>query len=288
MEKYDCVHIHADAANKLLVSAIAAKRAGTKSIILHSHAAGADGNHRRLKRIFHKTSRLFLKYFGTEFVACSDLAASWMFPRIPREKVKIIKNGIVLDKFRYNAEKRRNIRKNLRIESEILIGHVGRFAWQKNHDYLIDIMEQLRIELPNTKLLLVGTGPEEDRIRRLVTEKRLSRDVIFYGTSDRVHDLYQAMDVFVLPSRFEGLPIVGVEAQAAGLPVIFSDSITKEAKLTQNVEYIETTKEAVMKWVDRIRAFAHIKRRDTYQELKRQGYDIENTVHSFLKLYHGE
>ena len=141
-QSYNCVHIHADVANKLLVSGLAAKSVGVKKIILHSHAAGVDGKHRKLKKIFHKLCRRMLKHIGNEYVACSNLAATWMFPNIPPNKIVTINNGVDLDKFRYNITKRRQMRVELGIDSEILLGHVGRFAYQKNHEYLIEISMQ--------------------------------------------------------------------------------------------------------------------------------------------------
>ena len=108
-EKYDCVHIHADVANKLLVSGLASKTAGVKKIILHSHAAGVDGNHRKLKVFMHKGCRGLLKAIGTDYVACSDLAAHWMFPGVPEKYINIIKNGVDLDRFRYNEDSRQEV-----------------------------------------------------------------------------------------------------------------------------------------------------------------------------------
>ena len=116
-EKYDCVHIHADVANKLLVSGLASKTAGVKKIILHSHAAGVDGNHRKLKVFMHKGCRGLLKAIGTDYVACSDLAAHWMFPGVPEKYITIIKNGVDLDRFRYNEDSRQEVRRELGLKN---------------------------------------------------------------------------------------------------------------------------------------------------------------------------
>lgn len=284
-KRYDCVHIHADVANKLLISGLAAKRVGVKKIILHSHAAGVDGNHRGLKLLFHQACRRFLKYIGTDFVACSDLAAQWMFPNISQDKICIINNGVDLDKFRYNIETREKVRNELGITDELLIGHVGRFAYQKNHKYLVEIMKQVKAKKLNARLLLVGEGPDEKKIKSLVTESNLEDSVIFYGTSSKVNELFQAMDVFVLPSHFEGLPIVGVEAQASGLPVIFSDQITKEAKLIELVRFLPITDDSVYSWVNQIIDLSEKARKDSYFELRKKHFSIYDTIDSFLKLY---
>ena len=174
------------------------------------------------------------------------------------------------------------------LEKNKIIGHVGRFAYQKNHEYLIKIMERLHRIDPNINLLLIGEGPEKKRIRDLVKSKGLEDTIIFYGTSNSVNDLFQAMDVFVLPSHFEGLPIVGVEAQASGLPVLFSNQITPEAKITQNVEFLGINEENIEEWVKQIMLAIEEKRVDSYQDLKKRKFSIQDTIFSFLSLYKGE
>lgn len=211
-----------------------------------------------------------------------------MFPNIAKERIIIINNGVDLEKFRFNPEIRDKERKKLGLEKNKIIGHVGRFAYQKNHEYLIKIMERLHRIDPNIKLLLIGEGPEKKRIRDLVKSKGLEDTIIFYGTSNSVNDLFQAMDVFVLPSHFEGLPIVGVEAQASGLPVLFSNQITPEAKITQNVEFLGINEENIEEWVKQIMLAIEEKRVDSYQDLKKRKFSIQDTIFSFLSLYKGE
>lgn len=289
--KYDCIHIHADVANKLFVSGIAGKISGAKRIILHSHASGVDGNHRKLKMIYHKCCRRFLKFIGSDFVSCSDLAAAWMFPNLSQSKVTTIKNGVDLEKFRFNPQARMMVRHNLGIENATVLGHIGRFAYQKNHTFLIDIFAKLKKQMPNAILLLIGEGDLEPIIRNKVTCLGLNNDVIFYGTSNKAFELYQAMDVFVLPSKFEGLPLVGVEAQASGLPVIFSDKVTRKAKLTDNVYFLPVEDGNDSVWIEKIvemqRTAALESRSSTYMALKEKGFDIYDTIITFLNLYMG-
>ncbi len=284
-QPYECVHIHADVANKLLVSGLAAKYAGTKKIILHSHAAGVDGNHRGLKILFHKICRRLLKSIGTDYVACSDMAGEWMFPNVKTEDIKIINNGINLEKFRYNPEKRIEIRKKLGLEKKIILGHIGRFAYQKNHEYLLQIMEKIKECDSDIRLLLIGEGPEEEKIRFLAHEKKLDDLILFYGISNDVDELLQAIDIFLLPSHFEGLPIVGVEAQAAGLPVLFSNHITREAKIIESAEFLGITENNIGEWIDRIKNYTNYERRDTYQKLKNCKFSIDDTIDDLLNLY---
>lgn len=287
--KYDFVHIHADVANKLLVSALAAKRVGVKRVVVHSHAAGVDGNHRTFKVVVHRLCRIFLKNVATDFVACSDVAAVWMYPGIPKEKVMIIQNGIDLEKFRFKDNIRQNVREQLGITDEVLIGHVGRFAYQKNHEYILKIAKALKEKQMHSKILLVGEGPEKDRIKAVAEEMNLNDILVFYGTSNEVEKLFMAMDVFVLPSHFEGLPIVGVEAQASGLPVIFSDKITSQAKLLDDVTFLGIEDADISSWVDDVNHYGSMRRDRTeaYKRLREEKYSIEDTVQSFMSLYLG-
>lgn len=286
-EGYQCVHIHADTANKLLISGLSAKTAGVPKVILHSHSSGIDGGRIRLKLIIHRLCRRLLKYVATDFVSCSELATEWMFPNVDRSRVKIINNGVALDRFRFNEEVRCRVRKELGIDEEILVGHVGRFIYQKNHEYLIDIMKRVTDDGINAKLLLIGTGVDEDAIRAKTESLGLSDRVLFYGTSDRVNELMQAMDVFVMPSRFEGLPIVGVEAQAAGLPVVFSDKITREAAVLKNAVFCPITKAAVQEWAEHVKRCAEqqVPRSQGAVMMKERGFDISDVVAAFLELY---
>lgn len=287
--KYDFVHIHADVANKLLVSALAAKRAGVKRVVVHSHAAGVDGNHRAFKMMIHRLCRIFLRRVATDFVACSDVAAEWMYHGMLKENVMIIQNGIDLEKFHFKDNIRQNVREQLGITDEVLIGHVGRFAYQKNHEYILKIAKALKEKQVHCKVLLVGEGPEKDRIKAVAEEMNLNDILVFYGTSNEVEKLFMAMDVFVLPSYFEGLPIVGVEAQASGLPVIFSDKITSQAKLLDDVTFLGIEDADISSWVDDVKHYGSMRRDRTeaYKRLREEKYSIEDTVQSFMSLYLG-
>ena len=284
---YDCAHIHGDLAYLLLIFAKAARRAGVKKIILHSHAAGIDGRLRRAKGALHALTRRALKRCATDFVACSDRAARWMYPNLDAGRVVQVNNGVDLDRFAFDSQTRARVRGELGLEDAFVVGHVGRFAWQKNHEYLLRAFSAIRARVPWARLLMVGEGPLFDGTRALAGELGLLDDVIFYGASYDVGGLMQAMDLFALPSHFEGLPVVGVEAQAAGLPVIFSDAVTRQAKLTDSAWFLPTDEGAVELWARRALdvAGAQIDRRQGLQAVKRAGFAIEDTVAAFLALY---
>lgn len=286
--KYDCVHIHSDVANKLYIAGKAAKKAGISKIIFHSHASEVDGNYRKIKRQLHKLTRRKLKDIGTRFVACSDVAAKWMYPNINSQDITIINNGIDLDKFRFNSKVRQQVRKKLKLNDNLIIGHIGRFSYQKNHQYIIEIFSKLVLHEPKARLLLVGEGPDREVIENLVKEKNLENNVIFYGLSNHVEKLLQAMDIFILPSHFEGLPIVGVEAQTAGVPVIFSDQISKESKLTNNVTFLPIKANNISQWVTTIEKYKDYSiniRLNAYKMVKNKKFDIDSTIQEFVSLY---
>ncbi len=282
---YDAVHIHGDVAYKLLVYSVAARLAGVGKIILHSHASGTDGAHRDIKRRLHLLSRRFLKWTGTEYVSCSDLAADWMFPNVNAKKITIIHNGVDLDKFRFSPDARQAMREAWDLGDAFVLGHVGRFEYQKNHTYLIDVFRAVKDRIPGARLFLVGEGSLQEEIRKKVDRCGLSGDVIFAGLSREVPKLLSAFDLFVLPSHFEGLPIVGVEAQAAGLPVLFADTITREAKLTGDAQFLPIGEGDIARWTDAVEACRDKERNDPYDSLKAQHFSLDDTIREFLELY---
>ena len=282
---YEAVHIHGDVAYKLLVYSVAARLSGVKTILLHSHASGTDGNHRGLKKKLHMASRRFLKWTGTGYVSCSDLAADWMFPNVRSKKITIIHNGVDLDKFRFDPVKRDAMRSEWGLEDAFVLGHVGRFEYQKNHEYLVDIFAAVKDRVPNAKLFLVGEGSLQEDIRAKVKALGHSDDVLFAGLSREVEKLLSGFDVFVLPSHFEGLPIVGVEAQAAGLPVLFADTITREAKLTDDAWFLPIGEGDVAQWADKLATLTDVGRSDPYERLKAQHFSLQDTIQEFLDLY---
>lgn len=283
--KYDYVHIHSDVANKLLILGLAAKKAGVKNIIFHSHASNVDGRFRFIKRIIHKVSAPFLKKIGTKFVAVSNIAGRWMYPNISSNEIILIKNGINLNKFKFNYNRRVEVRNKLGLNNKLVIGNVGRFAYQKNHLFLLKVFKEYLKVNPNSILLLIGEGKDKNKIIDKARKYGIRDKIIFYGTSNRVNELLQAMDVFLLPSHFEGLPIVGVEAQAADLPVIFSDKITREVKILNTTKYLPIKKRYLKNWITFIEKNKNLDRVDTSLIMKKNGFSINDTVNQFINLY---
>ena len=286
--EYDCVHIHGDVAYLLLIFALAARKAGVRKIILHSHAAGIDGGSRGLKALLHRACRGLLRGNATDFAACSDKAAEWMYPNVPVSRVTMVKNGVEVDRFAFDPALRERMRRDLKLENAFVVGHVGRFAYQKNHEYLLEVFAAIRKRVANAKLLLVGEGVLFDQIQEKSEQLGLAGDVMFYGASYNVSGLMQAMDLFVLPSHFEGLPVVGVEAQASGLPALFADTITRQAGLSDGVRFLPITPNAIEDWSEAAEAVSRRPAADRAAGaalVRGAGFTIQDTVNGFLGLY---
>lgn len=285
---YDCIHFHLSYANPLPV--LAAKLSGFSRIIVHSHSTGFDENSyvvQSLKMLLHLIGKRLLPWLATDCFACSKLAAEWMFPSsvIEDEKYQIMYNAILLDKFRFNEEQRAQARESLNIPPDyICVGHVGRFTYQKNHEKLIGIFERIHEKNKKSLLMLVGDGENRKSIETMVERLRLKDSVLFLGNRRDVSSLYQAMDALVLPSRFEGLCIVAIEAQMAGLPCICSDRLTMETKVTDS--YVSVPLEADSEiWANEILRVCEMQRCDQTETLRAAGYDSDEEIRRLEKIY---
>lgn len=234
---YKIVHSHINTLS--VFSLFAAKCAGVPTRIAHSHSTT---NKREWKKnLIKQVLRPFSRLFATDYMACSELAGRWLFGNKAFDKgeVYILNNAIELNKFTYKEEYRKKHRKELGISDDTLvIGHVGRFVEQKNHRFLIDIFNEVHKKNNNSVLLLVGQGPLEEEIKEKVDKLGLTDSVKFLGQRSDVNELYSAMDVFLFPSLYEGLGMVLIEAQVAGCKCIASDVIPTDAKITNNLIFL--------------------------------------------------
>lgn len=258
-----------------------AKEAGAKVCVARSSnsndAAGLK------TAITHRVGKVFLKKYVDVKLAPSDLAAIYTFGRKDFEdnSVIILNNGIDLDFYKYREEGRSQIRNEFGIkEDEILCGHIGRFNKQKNHDFLIDIFSSLYTENQKIKLLLVGNGDLECEIRNKVARLGLSEKVIFAGVRGDIPDLLSAMDIFIFPSSYEGMPNTVIEAQACGLTCIISDSITRQVALKNNL-YFESIKDSPESWARNIMKYTKCKDRDLS---RLTDYDIKKIAKEFCSV----
>lgn len=281
---YDVVHIHSGSISVLAIMSKYAKKNGIKKIIVHSHCAAEK------KSLKYRLTKLafspMMNSNPTNYCACSMVAGEWKFSKhVVQSSLKILKNGVDLEKYSFNPEIRVCMRKKLGVpENAFVVGHVGRFSYQKNHEYLVEVFRAVLAQNENSVLMLIGDGECRqdvlDQIQRLGIETK----VIFCGLVNNVNDYMQAMDVFALPSRYEGLPIVGVEAQASGLPVITSTNVSEELGITEGVTFLPL-EESVSKWAEKILMYKDRKRQNYSEQMRSQGYDIRFTANQIEKMY---
>lgn len=278
--------IHSNINTLSVFSLFAAKCAGVPVRIAHSHST--TNKKEKKKNLMKQILRPFSKVFATDYMCCSELAGRWLFGNKEYDKgnVYLLNNAIDLDKFKYNESLRKNKRKELGIKDDTLvIGHIGRFVAQKNHDFLIDIFNEIHKKNNNSILLLAGQGPLMEDIKNKVKELNLEDSVKFLGQRNDANELYQAFDVFLLPSLYEGLPVVGVEAQAAGLLCYLSDDMTKETKVLDITKFMSlnnTPEEWANNILDDVKKY---KRIDTSKEMTAKNFNIKEEAKKLEEYY---
>lgn len=263
------------------------KKNKIKKIIVHSHNSGISGKWRKLKILMHKIWKKIFYNVPTDYVACSGEAAKWMFDKSKLNIVQIINNSINVEKYKFDINKRNIIRKGLNIgQDTYVIGNIARFSKEKNHRFLIEVFENINKKNKNTKLLLVGNGELKDEVENLVKDKGLSDKVIFYGITQDVPGILSVMDCFVLPSIFEGKPVVSIEEQVSGLYGIYSNTITKEVKLTNLIEYIDLN-ESKEFWANEIlEKQKYVSNRKSMDKvIEEKGYGLESLRGNLERIY---
>jgi glycosyltransferase involved in cell wall biosynthesis len=274
--EYRIVHCHLDCMSALPLAA--AKQCGVPVRIAHGHSSNQDKDWKYpLKRLYMRQ----IPAVATHFFACSKEAGEWMFPGQP---VTVVNNGIETERLAFSPEVRSQVRGELGLGDELVLGHVGRFVPQKNHDFLMDIFAETAKRSPEVKLLLMGTGPLEDQVRRKVNKLGLTDRVHFLGVRSDVNRILQAVDVFVLPSLYEGLGIVAVEAQATGVRCVISDTVPTVCAMTDLVEFAALS-ESPAYWADVILRDCGSDRADHTREIQLAGYDIQKTADWLFDFY---
>lgn len=265
---------------------VAAKWFGIPLRVIHSHNAGFETRIGILKKLILALNRVLLRHSATTYFACSQKAGEWMFGK--NHAFTVIHNAIETERFAYRPEVRDRVRQVLGLTDQFVIGHVGRFSYQKNHAFLLDIFRAFHEKHPRSVLLLVGGAQGNEPFMKEAREKAasygLTEAVKFLGMRTDVPDLMQAMDSFVLPSHFEGLPVVGMEAQAAGLPCFFADTITKEAGITKLAHFISLESGAAH-WAEEIQRSMGEVRQPVEKEIAEAGYDIRQEMPKLESFY---
>lgn len=281
---FDVVHSHLT--EWACIPMYVAWKCGIKTRVNHSHMAEQP---RGIKNKVYYGIRLKLgKLFATDHFACGRDAAVYLFgdKAVEAGKVTILSNAIDLETFKFDDDIRQRIRRENRIaDSTTVVGHVGRFFEQKNHSFLIDIFDAYQKTNPNSLLLLFGDGELKEKIEKKVHQLKLDKAVKFMGVKSNINEWYQAMDLFLLPSLFEGLPVVGVEAQASGLPCVFSDAITSEIKISDHVTFVPLAYSAD-EWADTIKKLIAETIRNKVELSSR--YDITKCANKLEQFYHSK
>ena len=242
--KYDIAHGHSKIKNVFFL--YAAKRNGVSIRIAHSH----NTQFQRMALVGELIKPL-LKVVATDFWACSDIAGIWLFGKTAyvHNKIVFVKNGVDTSKFKYDESTRLQYREMLGISDAVVYGHVGKYTEQKNHTFLLETFAEIRKLQPSAMLILIGGGDSSYavKISKQIHELDMEDCVVQLGLRSDVQNLMQAMDVFILPSLYEGLPVVGVEAQTAGLPILLSDTITDEVGLLSSTHFL-SLKQGASEW----------------------------------------
>ncbi|MEI5991355.1 hypothetical protein A5881_002890 [Enterococcus termitis] len=277
---YDIVHVNMLSAANILPVTIA-KNMGVKRIFVHSHNANTPNG--LLRKVMHQWNKRKIVRLATDYLACSRKAGTWLFGEQLEDQLVIIPNAVEIDQFKFDSNIRSEVRKELKIdEDQLVLGHVGAFREQKNHDFLIDIFAAIHKRNTKAVLILVGQGELQEKIQNKVKQLNLEDNIKFLGVRQDSNRLYQAMDIFVLPSLFEGLPVVGVEAQAAGLPLIVSDRVTTELEITTNCQFLTIDDPEL--WADAVLAIEPSDR-DMTEVFSKNGYDIDVASRILNDLY---
>lgn len=234
----------------------------------------------KVKRIYHEHTRKMIPKYATDMWACSENAGRWLYgEHCPFE---IIPNAIDVERYKFDEEKRRKLRLQYALEGKYVIGHVGRFDYQKNQEFLVSVFARITAQKDNAVLILVGDGKEKEVIEKKVQDLSLQDKVLFLGNRRNVEELLNMFDIFVLPSRFEGLGIAAIEAQANGLPCICSTMVPAEVNITQNVSFLSL--DDTTSWITSMQNIG-MRDRKALEKICSAGYDIREAATKLQEKY---
>lgn len=275
--EYKIVHVHQDCLSSVALKC--AKECGVAVRIAHSHNSNQDRN---IKYLIKRHYMMQIPKFATDCFSCGKDAGDWMFSGHPYQ---ILRNAIDASSYAYSFEKSTTIREKLQVQQNLVMGHVGRFDSQKNHTFLLDVFSEcVKIE-PKLKLLLVGDGVRKTQVQEKAKSLGLEDKVIFTGVRTDVANLLQAMDIFVFPSLYEGVPVTMIEAQASGLPCVISDKVPKDCIITSGLVTSMSLLDSPYDWAKHIVNRIHIKRSDHFNEIQAAGYDIVTAAKKLENFY---
>ena len=275
--EYKVIHVHQDCLSSVILKVAAQHNIPVR--IAHSHCASQDKNLKYPIKLWYKRS---IPKYATNLFACGKDAGDWMFGGAPYE---IVNNAIDAAAYTCDSEKRAEMRSQLDLTDKFVVGHVGRFSPPKNHMFLIEIFAALLKREPNAVLLLVGGGDDMPKIEAKAQSLGIAEHVRFLGVRSDVADLMQAMDVFVFPSLYEGLPVTMVEAQASGLPCLISDKVPPECILTNGLVDVMPLSASPDTWAEKILEMRNVPRIDRHAEIAAHGFDITTEAVKLQEFY---
>lgn len=283
--KFDMIHLHKNSAADIVLPILIRIFSRDSYVIVHSHNSQPSSSSGILK-ILHRLNRAILYCIADAAFACSDVAAEWMFGKKGRTgQVKLIKNGIQIQKYVFNREIRKKIRDQYKIsDTTFLIGNVGRLSKQKNQIFLISILAEVIKKGYSVKLIICGEGEEKQAIVEEAEKLQVQNNVILPGACSNINEILQAMDVFVMPSLYEGLTIAAIEAQCAGLPCVFSDTMSEETILSHHC-HVLSLRDGAEKWSDAICNSFDVVRTNMTDVIRNSGYDNKETAQVLTDFY---
>lgn len=278
--EYRIVHSHLNCMSALLLKA--AKRSGVPVRIAHSHTSSLDRNWKMILKYLY---RPLIPHYATALFACGKKAGDWMFCGAP---YTVVQNAIDARQYRFDGDVSRRMRRELGLDDHFVVGHVGQFRAEKNHLFLIDVFAEVLKLQPNSRLVLVGKGPLMEPAMQRADALGIREKVLFLGTRADIPELMQTMDVFVLPSLYEGLPVTMVEAQAAGIPCVISDGVPPECALTDTVVQLALS-DSPLHWAKTLLHNRDLQRADRLDTIIAAGFDIRTNAawleHYYLTAY---
>lgn len=285
------LHEHSSALKGNLASFSSAKSAGIQKRAIHSHSSSttyADGIQGLVMRANVKRNAFRIESLATDFFACSDTASDWMFPNRINSgiKVEILKNGVDAERFMFNRDSRLRVRKELGIgDQTFVIGNVARLNSVKNHIFLLELLEVLINEI-DASLIIVGDGPLYDSLKHEAVARGLSDHVFLVGAKNNPASYYSAMDLLCMPSLYEGLPVSCVEAQCSGLPLLLSDTVSRDAAFTDNAIF-QSLSSGAKEWAESAVSLYSLSnnREEGLKATISAGFDINETA-AFLQKYY--
>lgn len=279
-KEYHIVHVHQDCLSSVILKA--AKKNGVPVRIAHSHSSNQDKNLKYPVKLFY---RQFIPKYATHLFACGKAAGDWMFRGAP---YTVIRNAIDAEAFAFDPAASAEVKKKLGLTDVLTVGHIGRFDPAKNHTFLLDIFKEIASSVPDSRLLLVGDGQLRAEAEAKARALGIYDKVIFSGVRSDIPELLAAMDVFVFPSLYEGLPVTLAEAQAAGLPCVISDRIPEESIIDSSLVRPMSLDIPAEKWAESAIEAARGGHKDTYDKIVAAGYDIVSNASALCDFYLSE